>query len=71
MQWIRDKPLYEEKISPEDLDLLTITDDIDEACLAITRHHTSREQGRKEEASQRATKTAVEDAASGRGTDRS
>nr|MBA2634192.1 TIGR00730 family Rossman fold protein [Chloroflexota bacterium] len=30
MQWIRDKPLYEEKVSPEDLDLLTITSDIDE-----------------------------------------
>jgi len=67
MQWIRDKPLYEEKISPEDLDLLTITDDIDEACEAITRHHSSRAQGRKEAASQRATKTAVEQAASGHG----
>jgi uncharacterized protein (TIGR00730 family) len=67
MQWIRDKPLYEEKISPEDLDLLTITDDIDEACEAITRHHSSREQGRKEAASQQATKAAVEQAASGHG----
>jgi uncharacterized protein (TIGR00730 family) len=44
MQWIRDKPLYEEKISPEDLDLLTITSDIDEACEAITRHRRSRTQ---------------------------
>jgi hypothetical protein len=67
MQWIRDKPLYEEKISPEDLDLLTITDDIEVACQAIIRHHSSREQGRKETASQAATKTAVEQAASGRG----
>ncbi len=67
MQWIRDKPLYEEKISPEDLDLLTITDDIDEACEAIIRHHSSREQDRKETASQAATKEAVDRAASGHG----
>lgn len=66
MQWIRDKPLYEEKISPQDLDLLTITNDVDEACEAITRHHSSRE--RKEAASQKATKAAVQGAASGRAT---
>ena len=70
MQWIRDKPLYEEKISPEDLDLLTITSDIDEACEAITLHHRSREQERKESASQKATKEAVTDAADGHGPDR-
>ena len=63
MQWIRDKPLYEEKISPEDLDLVTITDDITEAAEAITRHHTSRQQERKESASQQATKEAVQGAA--------
>jgi len=66
MQWIRDKPLYEEKVSPEDLDLLTITSDIDEACEAITRHRDSREQERKEAASQKATREAVTDAAEGR-----
>src|SRR5688500_16583363 len=66
MAWIRDKPLYEEKISPEDLDLLTITSDIDEACAAITRHHRSR-QTQKETASQKATKEAVTDAAKGGG----
>ena len=66
MQWIRDKPLYEEKISPEDLDLVTITSDIDEACEAITRHHSSRTQDRKEAASRKATKEAVTDAAEGR-----
>ncbi len=65
MQWIRDKPLYEEKISPEDLDLVTITDDIAEACEAITRHHRSRQQLQKEEASQEATKEAVQSAAKG------
>jgi hypothetical protein len=65
MQWIREKPLYEEKVSPEDLELLTITSDIDEACEAITKHHRSRHQERKEEASQEATKEAVQEAAGG------
>ena len=65
MQWIREKPLYEEKISPEDLDLLTITSDIDEACEAITRHHRSRTQERREQASQQATKRAVQEGAGG------
>jgi len=68
MQWIREKPLYEEKVSPEDLKLLTITSDIDEACEAITRHHRSRSQELKEDASQRATKEAVQGAAKGTGT---
>ncbi len=67
MQWIREKPLYEEKISPEDLDLLTITSDIDEACNAITRHHRSREQELKEAASRQATKQAVQEAQAGHG----
>ncbi|MBA3586545.1 MAG: TIGR00730 family Rossman fold protein [Chloroflexi bacterium] len=67
LQWIRDKPLYEEKVSPEDLDLLTITSDIDEACEAMTRHRDSRGQERKETASRQATKAAVTDAAKGRG----
>jgi uncharacterized protein (TIGR00730 family) len=65
MRWIREKPLYEEKISPEDLDLLTVTSDIDEACEAITRHRRSRAQERKEEASQEATKEAVQAADAG------
>ncbi|MGI8999172.1 MAG: TIGR00730 family Rossman fold protein, partial [Candidatus Limnocylindria bacterium] len=72
MEWIREKPLYEEKISPEDLKLLTITSDIDEACEAIVRHHRSRaqelDQERKEAASRNATEAAVTDAASGKGT---
>jgi uncharacterized protein (TIGR00730 family) len=67
MRWIREKPLYEEKISPEDLDLLTITSDIDEACDAIARHFQSREQERKEAASRAATKQAVQGARAGRG----
>ena len=67
MQWIRDKPLYEEKVSPEDLDLLTITSDIDEACDAITKHFRSREQAQKEAASRDATKEAVQRAEAGGG----
>ena len=66
MQWIRDKPLYEEKISPEDLDLLTITSDIDEAVEAISRHFSGRDQSRKEAASRKATKVAVKAAEGGR-----
>lgn len=67
MRWIREKPLYEEKISPEDLHLLTVTSDIDEACEAITRHRRSREQVAREEASQEATREAVQGAAAGKG----
>jgi len=68
MEWIREKPLYEEKISPQDLELVTITSDIDEASDAITRHHHSRTQERKEAASRKATKEAVQDADAGGGT---
>jgi uncharacterized protein (TIGR00730 family) len=62
IEWIREKPLYEEKISLEDLDLVTITSDIDEASEAITKHHRSRSQERKEAASRKATREAVQSA---------
>lgn len=64
IDWIKDKPLYEEKISPEDLDLVTVTDNVEEACAAILRH---RGKGReKEEADSRAaTREAVQRAAAG------
>ena len=65
LRWIREKPLYEEKVSPEDLDLLTVTSDIDEACDAITRDRRSRGQELREQASQEATKQAVQHAAGG------
>jgi hypothetical protein len=69
LQWIRDKPLYEEKVSPEDLGLLTVTDDVDIACRAIVdsrRNREKREQRASEEkASQRATAEAVQDATQG------
>src|SRR5688572_18736512 len=67
MQWIRDKPLYEEKVSPEDLDLVTVTSDIDEACEAITRHYRSREQAQREAASRDATRDALQRAETGKG----
>jgi uncharacterized protein (TIGR00730 family) len=68
--WIREKPLFEAKISPEDLDLVTITDDIDEACRAIVKHRRSRERVDEEAASLQATERAVKRAERGQGTDR-
>ena len=65
LRWIREKPLYEEKVSPEDLDLLIVTSDIDEACEAIARHRKTREQGEREQASRAATREAVQEADSG------
>jgi putative lysine decarboxylase len=62
LRWIREKPLYEEKISPADLDLLIVTSDIDVAVEAITRHHASRQQDRKEAASRQAAAKAVKKA---------
>jgi uncharacterized protein (TIGR00730 family) len=68
--WIRERPLAEEKISPEDLRLLTVTDDINEACEAITRHRLSRARLAEERASQKETAEALQQAAAGHGTDR-
>jgi uncharacterized protein (TIGR00730 family) len=68
--WIRERPLAEEKISIEDLRLLTITDDIDEAVEAITRHRRSRARLADERASQRENKQAQQEAAVGGGSDR-
>ena len=65
MGWIRERPLYEEKISAADLDLVTITSDIEEACEAITKHHRSRHQELRESASREANKEAVQAAAGG------
>jgi uncharacterized protein (TIGR00730 family) len=70
LQWIRDKPLYEEKVSPEDLDLVTITDDVETACRAIIDSRRDREKREErasdEKASQRATAKAVTEAAQGK-----
>ena len=66
LQWIRDKPLYEEKISPQDLDLLIVTDDVATACQAIVDARRDREaredRGSDERASQRATEQAMKEA---------
>ncbi len=70
LEWIRDKPLYEEKISPEDLDLLIVTDSVEEAAEALTKHR--REQRAEEEAeSVAAAEAAVAKAQAGQGSERS
>jgi uncharacterized protein (TIGR00730 family) len=58
LQWIREHPLYEEKISPEDLDLLIVTNDPDEACTAIVESHRHRQarEAREEEERARAAR---------------
>ncbi len=70
VQWIREKPLYEEKISPQDLDLVTITDDVQEASAAIVKAYRSREKREQrqeeEKASQQAAKEAMQQAAGGK-----
>jgi hypothetical protein len=70
LQWIREKPLYEEKISPQDLDLVTITDDVEEAAAAIVKAYRRREQREQrqeeERASQEAAKEAMQQAAGGK-----
>ena len=64
IDWIKEKPLYEEKISPEDLDLVTITDNVEEACAAILRHR-GKGREREEAGSREATKKAVQKADAG------
>jgi hypothetical protein len=39
LDWLTATPLAERKISPEDLSLFTITDDVDEAVSVILAHH--------------------------------
>ena len=39
MDWLNERVLTEGKVSPEDLGLVTVTDDIDEACATIGAHH--------------------------------
>jgi uncharacterized protein (TIGR00730 family) len=38
-QWIHDRVLAERKVSPEDLDLMVVTDDIEEAAEVIQQHY--------------------------------
>ncbi|HET6380272.1 MAG TPA: TIGR00730 family Rossman fold protein [candidate division Zixibacteria bacterium] len=69
LQWIRARPLYEEKISPQDLDLLTVTDSVEEVARVITESHLRRQEREEreavEESSQRAMQDAVQRAAGG------
>ncbi len=62
LRWIRERPLYEEKISPEDLDLVTVTDDVERACGAIVESYRSREEREEREAEERASVEATEEA---------
>jgi uncharacterized protein (TIGR00730 family) len=39
LDWMRTTPLKEGKISPEDLTIFTVTDDVDEAVRVIIAHH--------------------------------
>ncbi|MDP9468819.1 MAG: TIGR00730 family Rossman fold protein, partial [Chloroflexota bacterium] len=39
MRWLRSTPLAEGKISPHDLKIFTVTDDVDEAVEVILAHH--------------------------------
>ncbi len=61
LQWIRDKPLCEKKFSPEDLDLVTITASVEEACAAVLRQRSKARQ--REEADGRQATGAVRRAA--------
>ena len=61
LDWIRARPLAEGKVALEDLELFTLTDDVDEACAAILARYREREA--KEAASQEATAQAVKKAA--------
>ena len=59
LDWIEQQPLDEGNIAPADLDLFTLTDDIDEAAATILRRHQARLDA---ERSQRATEDALKKA---------
>ena len=42
LDWIEQQPLDEGKISPADVDLFTLTDDVDEATVTILKRHEAR-----------------------------
>jgi uncharacterized protein (TIGR00730 family) len=61
IDWLRHRLVAEGKVAPEDLDLFTLTDEVEEACKTIVeRHRRPREQ--EEAASQRATERAIRQA---------
>jgi hypothetical protein len=55
VHWIKGRLLAEKMISPHDLDLFVVTDDVDEVVRVIERHHLDRVRQRGEEASGRET----------------
>jgi uncharacterized protein (TIGR00730 family) len=59
VDWIEQQPLDEGKIAPADLDLFTITDDVEEAAATILKRHQARLEA---ERSQRATERALKEA---------
>jgi uncharacterized protein (TIGR00730 family) len=59
--WIRGQPLVEGKVAAADLQLVTLTDDIEEACAAILARHRARKG--TEEAAIRANADARQEAA--------
>jgi hypothetical protein len=59
--WIRSQPLTEGKVAAEDLQLVTLTDDVEEACAAILARHRARKA--TEEAAIRANAEARRQAA--------
>ncbi len=61
IDWVRAQPLAEGKVSAPDLELFTLTDDIEEAAATILQRHRAR---LKAEASQRATERALKEAQS-------
>jgi uncharacterized protein (TIGR00730 family) len=60
IDWLRRRPLEEHKISPPDMDIFTLTDDIDEAAETILARHKARIEA---ERSQQATEHAIKQAA--------
>jgi predicted Rossmann-fold nucleotide-binding protein len=60
IDWLRRKPLEEHQISPPDMDIFTLTDDVDEAAETILARHQARIDA---ERSQQATEHALKKAA--------
>ncbi len=58
LEWIKDKMLPGGKISPEDFELVHLTDDPEEVVSRIRRAHESQERRLEEQAAQRATREA-------------
>jgi uncharacterized protein (TIGR00730 family) len=58
IDWIKGRLVAEGKVAEQDLNLFTLTDDIEVACATIVERH-RREREREEEESQRATERAM------------